>query len=175
MNRTRCRSRRCGRRSVCGIRSGRRSRGWGHRRRGGTRTGSPLVPRRGFRGLGFAFLADHLAQPAADFRAIHVVVVHPALVAGVVGGIDIDALHLPAGARQQGLERVQVVALDDEVAAPRIARGKLGNRFEQAKWNVLVMFDDGGLADPVEGGHGVCCQGCGVITAFLSLASRSYE
>jgi hypothetical protein len=43
----------------------------------------------------FAFLADHLAQPAANLWAVHVVVVDPALIAGVVRRVDVDALHLP--------------------------------------------------------------------------------
>ena len=63
-----------------------------------------------------AFLADHLAQPLANLRAVDVVVVGPALVARVVRRVDVDTLDLPRVARQQRLQGVQVVALDDEVA-----------------------------------------------------------
>ena len=105
---------------------------------------------------GLAFLAHHLAQPFADFGAVDVVVVHPAFVAGVVRGVDVDALHLPGVARQQGLEGMKVVALHDEVAAVTpfpIAAGKRRHRLEQAEGHFLVVFDDGVLADPVERGH----------------------
>ena len=65
----------------------------------------------------FAFLADHLSQPAANLRAVDVVVVNPAFVAGVVRRVDVDAFDLPGVTRQQGFQCVQVVALNDEVAA----------------------------------------------------------
>ena len=37
--------------------------------------------------------------------------------AGVVGGIDVDALHLSRVERQQRLQRLQVVAVDEQVVA----------------------------------------------------------
>ena len=55
------------------------------------------------------------AQPVAHHRRVDLVVVNPALVAGVVGRVDVDALHLAVKGRQQRLERLQVVALDDEI------------------------------------------------------------
>lgn len=105
-----------------------------------------------------ALAADHLAQPLANLRAVDVVVVDPALVAGVVRRVDIDALHLPRIARQQGLQRVQVVALHDEVAgrigaAVGIAARQRRHRLQQAERHLLVVFDDGFLADPVQRGH----------------------
>ncbi len=100
-----------------------------------------------------AFLADHLAQPLADLRAVDVVVVNPALVAGVVGRVDVDALHLSGIAGQQGLERMQVVALHDQVAAVSVAAGQLRHRLQQAERYIFVVFDDGFFADPVQCGH----------------------
>jgi len=99
-------------------------------------------------------LPTHLAQPLADLRAVDVVVVNPALVAGVVRRVDVDALHLAGVARQQGLERMQVVALYDQVAAAAVAAGQVGHRLEQSEGHFLVMLDDGFLADPVQCGHG---------------------
>ncbi|GAB2726422.1 hypothetical protein GCM10027019_02200 [Melaminivora jejuensis] len=104
-----------------------------------------------------AFLADHFAQPFPDLRAVDVVVVDPAFIAGVVRRVDVDALHLPGIARQQRLERMQVVALHDEVARvfalPRAA-GELRYRLQQTEWHFLVVLDDGFFADPVQCGHG---------------------
>ena len=42
-----------------------------------------------------AFIADYLAEPLADDPAVHVVVVHPVLIACVVRRVDAEALHLP--------------------------------------------------------------------------------
>ena len=54
-------------------------------------------------------------DPLPHQGAVHVVVVEPVLVAGVIWGVDVDALDLASVAGQQGLERVQVVAVDDQV------------------------------------------------------------
>ena len=48
-----------------------------------------------------ALFADNLAQPLLDLRVIDVIVIDPALVAGVVGRIDIDALDAPLIPGQQ--------------------------------------------------------------------------
>ena len=63
----------------------------------------------------FGLLADGMAEPAKDFRGIDVVVIDPALVAGIVGRIDADAFHLAGVARQKGLEGMEVVALHDQI------------------------------------------------------------
>ena len=61
-------------------------------------------------------LAVHdLAQPVLHHGGVDVVVVGPALVAGVVGRVDVDALDLAVIRRQQRLQGGQVVALDDQV------------------------------------------------------------
>ena len=54
-------------------------------------------------------------QPLPHQGAVHVVVVQPALVAGVVGRVDVDALDPACVAGQQGLQRVEIVAVDDQV------------------------------------------------------------
>ena len=56
-----------------------------------------------------------LLQPSPHQRAVDVVVVAPPLVAGVVGRVDIDAFHPLGVARQQCLECLEVVAVDDQV------------------------------------------------------------
>ena len=64
-----------------------------------------------------ALLADHLAKPFPDPQVVHAVVVDPSLVAGIVRRIDVDAVHLPLVLGQQRLESLEVVAVDDHVAA----------------------------------------------------------
>ena len=100
-----------------------------------------------------ALFADHRAQPFADLGAVDVVVVGPAFVAGVVWRVDVDALDLARITRQQGLQGQQVVALHDEVAAGAIAgmtRRQRGHGLQQVERHVLVVFNNGIFADPVE-------------------------
>ncbi len=48
-----------------------------------------------------SLFADNLAQPLFDLRVIDIIVVDPALVAGVVGRIDVNALDAPLIPGQQ--------------------------------------------------------------------------
>lgn len=58
-------------------------------------------------------------QPFLDHRRVDIVVVAPAFVAGVVGRVDGDAVH-PAGIeRQERLQGMQVVTLNNQVAVDR--------------------------------------------------------
>ena len=61
-------------------------------------------------------LADNLPQPLLDFRIIHIVVVDPFLVSGIVGWIDIDTLDSPLVFGKQGFQRFEVVAVNDFIA-----------------------------------------------------------
>ena len=54
-------------------------------------------------------------EPLSHERGVDGVVVAPALRAGVVGRVDIDAVHVAGVARQQGLESFEIVAVDYEV------------------------------------------------------------
>lgn len=65
----------------------------------------------------FSLFADNLAQPLLDLRVIDIIVVDPALVAGVVGRIDIDALDAPLIPGQQRFQGFQIIAPDDHVLA----------------------------------------------------------
>ena len=94
-------------------------------------------------------LADDGAEPAVDFRGVHLVVVNPALVAGVVGRIDVDAFHLARVFRQQRLEGVEIVPLHDEVSRFRAAVGELRIWLQQAKRHLLVVSDHRVFPDPV--------------------------
>ena len=112
------------------------------------------------------FLAHHLAKPFLDAGVVDIVVVHPALVAGVVWRIDVDAVDLAFVLREQALEGLQVVAMDDHVAAAGglLAIALVGGEpvlvLEHLVGHVAVVVDDLVLSDPVEGGHG-CESGRG--------------
>jgi hypothetical protein len=97
------------------------------------------------------FVADDLAEPVADEGAV--VVVDPAFVAGVVRRVDVDAFDLARVVGQQGLERDEVVALDDEIAATGVAEGEIGHVLKQVERDFEVVIHHGVLADPVQRGH----------------------
>ena len=56
-----------------------------------------------------------LCEPLLHQRTVHVVVIAPVFVAGVVGRIDIDTLDTVGIAREQRFKSVQVVTVDDKV------------------------------------------------------------
>jgi hypothetical protein len=83
------------------------------------------------------------------------VVVGPALVAGVVGRINVDALHLAGVGGQEGLEGAEVVAVDDDVVvqAGGLARALgLDRRQLMERHHEVVVLDEG-FAFEGEGGH----------------------
>ena len=101
--------------------------------------------------------SDGFGEPLSDSGCVHVVVVSPAFVAGVVGRVDVDALHLSAIARKQGAESLQVIAFDDEIfrrIAPR-GQGKLWLFAEQAHGNVVVVAHNVGFTDKIKDRHSV--------------------
>jgi hypothetical protein len=73
--------------------------------------------------------------------------------------VDVNAAHLPRLVWKQGLERDEIVALDDEVANAGVAAAELWHVLEQVERHFMVMFDDGILADPIESGHGGSGEG----------------
>ena len=69
-------------------------------------------------------------QPLAHQRAVDVVVVRPALVARIVRRVNVDAVDAPGVAGEKRLQRMQVVAVDNEAAV----RGG-GNRIHAIRTN----------------------------------------
>jgi hypothetical protein len=101
----------------------------------------------------FPFAANDSFQPCPDFGAVHIVIVNPAFVAGIIGRVDIDALHLTAIIGEQRLERLQIIAFDQQIARVRIPRRKRAVAVQQPRRYFPVMIDDGGFADPVQRWH----------------------
>jgi hypothetical protein len=99
--------------------------------------------------------SDDVAQPLANPRVVHVVVVDPVLVARVIGRVDVDALDLPAIAREEGLEGFEVVALDQEILGLGVADGKFPVTFQQSRRHSAMVLDDGFLSDPIQRWHSV--------------------
>src|SRR3546814_3320293 len=72
---------------------------------------------------------------------------------GVVGRVDVDALH-PAGVeRQQGLQGLQVVALDEHVAGRGVAGREVRHFLQQAVGHALRGAKVVVSGQPVQGGH----------------------
>ena len=84
-----------------------------------------------------------LTQPLLHHRAVHVVVVAPPLVARVVGRVDEHTVDPARIHRQQRLQRVQVVPVDNQVAVePWIPDRFRGIRHQRPVWNGEVMIED---------------------------------
>ena len=101
------------------------------------------------------FLADGVAEPLTNFGAVDGVIINPALVAGVVWRVDVDALDLPGITRQQRFERDEVVALDDEVLGVALSRraGQVWHFLQQPKRHFGMMTDNRLLPDPIQRRH----------------------
>ena len=103
-----------------------------------------------------ALLAHGPVEPLPDAGVVDVVVVDPALVAGVVRRIDVDAVDPTLVLGQQGLQGLEVVAVDDHVPAVRavaVEHALLGHALEHAVRDVAVVVDHLLLAHPVESRH----------------------
>ena len=106
-----------------------------------------------------ALFADNLAQPLLDFRVIDIIVINPALVAGVVGRIDIDALDAPLIPGQQCFQGFQIVAPDDHIFAAVIFVVlsifiKAILALQHPKRYFLMVIDDLVFSNPFKCWHG---------------------
>ncbi len=96
---------------------------------------------------GQVVLAHFAAQPILHQRAVDVVIIGPGFVAGVVGRVDVNALHPSAIERQQGLEGQQVVAFHNQVSV-RFLRleGQFGNGLQRMVGDGQVVVPEDMLA-----------------------------
>lgn len=93
-------------------------------------------------------------QPFLDDRRIDVVVIAPALVAGVVRRVDVNAVDLAGVSRQQRFQRVEIVAVNDEIAVERDRPNSfcpIGNQRTIGHGEVMVI--DKFLALEIQFGH----------------------
>ena len=70
----------------------------------------------------------HHGKPA---RVFEIVVVVLECRTRVVGGVDVDALYPPGVERQECLQRLQIVALDQKVPGFPVSGRELGNFIQQ--------------------------------------------
>ena len=88
----------------------------------------------------------NLAEPVLHHRGVDVVVVRPTLVAGVVRRVDVDALDLSVVRRQEGFQRREVVAFNDQIvvqAGPVAdALGPDGNPLVIRHAEMVVLDED---------------------------------
>ena len=106
-----------------------------------------------------ALFADNLAQPLLDLRVIDIIVVDPALVAGVVGWINVNALDAPLIPGQQRFQGFQIIAPDNHVLAavvlvvlPVFIKAILA--LQHPKRHVLMVIDHLALSNPFKCWHG---------------------
>lgn len=115
-----------------------------------------------------ALFADNLAQPLFDLRVVDVIVINPALVAGVVGRIDIDALDTPLIPGQQRFQGFQIIAPNDHVFAAVVfvvlsVFIKAVLALQHPKRHVLMVIDH--LAFPIHSSVGM---------GILLIAAKSF-
>lgn len=104
-----------------------------------------------------AFLAHDLPEPAPDLGVVDGVVVDPALVAGVVWRVDVDAFHPALELGQQAFQGFQVVAVDDAVVGGvrrrAFGRGEGRDLVEHPERHVVVVVDHLVFPYPVQCWH----------------------
>ena len=107
-----------------------------------------------------ALFADNLAQPLLDFRVVDIIVVDPALVARVVGRINVNALDAPLIPGQQRFQGFQIIAPDNHIftaviffmlALLVIAVLAL----QHPERHFLMVIDDFTFSNPFQCWHGV--------------------
>ena len=110
-----------------------------------------------------ALFAHYFSQPFLDVGIADIIVVAPALVAGVVGRVNLDALHLALILRQQGFQCFKIIAVDDHVLTavvfgvlPLLIKTVLP--LQHPEGNFLMMVHDFIFTDPFQGWHGVFLQ-----------------
>ena len=118
----------------------------------------------------FALRADHLPQPFQDTGIVHVVVVDPLLIAGVVRRIDIDALDPALITGQQRFQRVQIIPMDDHVLAAVVLVVLSGLiiavlPLQHPVRNIQMMIDDFFFSDPFKRRHSI----------YLHIVGECYE
>ena len=106
-----------------------------------------------------ALFADDLAQPFLDLGVVDVIVIDPALVAGVVGRVDVNALDAPLIPGQQRFQGFQIIAPDDHVFAAVIFAVlsvfiKAVLALQHPKRHVLMVIDHLAFSNPFKCWHG---------------------
>ena len=74
---------------------------------------------------------------------------------GDIRRVDVDALHLPAIARQECLECFEVIPLDQQVFGIGIAERQLWVTLQQPSRHPPMMIHDGLFADPIQRWHAI--------------------
>ena len=59
----------------------------------------------------FTLLAYSIANPFEDARILHVIVIDPSLISGVIRRVDIDTINAPLILRKQRLQSDKIVAV----------------------------------------------------------------
>jgi hypothetical protein len=93
----------------------------------------------------FPFFANYLSYPFFDFRVVHVVVIDPVFITGIVRGVYINEFYPAFIAGQEGFEGQKVVPVDYKVP------GGIGGlfaflgidilRLKRMKRHIQVMID----------------------------------
>lgn len=106
----------------------------------------------------FSFFSHYVAQPFFDLGVIYIVVVDPALIAGIVRRINVDAFDFAFVFGKQRFQGFQIVSMDNHIfaaivisALPVCVIAVL--TFQYPIWHVLMEIDDFIFSDPLKSWH----------------------
>ena len=91
-----------------------------------------------------ALTADYLTEPLSNTGIIDIIVIHPALITGIIRRIDIDALNPALILRQKCLECFQIIAVNDHIITAIIrtllaVRTKTVLTLQHTIWHIKVI------------------------------------
>jgi len=101
----------------------------------------------------FSFFSNDPAQPGPHLRAVYIVIVNPPLISRIIRRVNVYAFYLPAIIGQQGLQRVQIVTLHQQVSGLGITGRQFPVTMDQPIGHVPVMMFDSLFPDPVQRWH----------------------
>jgi hypothetical protein len=101
----------------------------------------------------FNLFAYGFAKPCLHFRTVHIIVVNPAFIAGIVRRIDVYALNLAGIIWQKSFESQKVIGLHQKIAAVWVAAGKIFTFFEKVERDLAMMINYGFFSYPVQCWH----------------------
>ena len=113
-----------------------------------------------------SFFANNLSQPFFNLWIIYIIVVNPSFIACIIRGININALNFPLVHRQECFQRVQIITMNNHVAAVILSIGcKCVLPFQCAERHFQMVIDHFFFTDPVQRWH--CLSPCSMFGSFI--------
>ena len=96
----------------------------------------------------FPFFPDNFTEPFFYFRIVDVIIIDPLFITGIVGWIDVDTFYSAFVFREERLESIEVIAVNNFI--PAWGSTVVGIFLVQNPiWDVLMMIDDIGFPESI--------------------------